>query len=101
MTANQNNSAESENSVSRSASNLTYHSAHDSELVQIARYAYATAGATTRQDLAVETGLLLTEIDKYLQQLEAEGYADLIGEFDRQVVLLTSRGEWLAQEGTQ
>lgn len=99
MTANESSSAESENSVSQSARDGIQPSAHDPELVQIARCAYDTAGATTRQDLAVETGLLLTEIDELLQQLEAEGYADLIGESDRQVVLLTSRGEWLAQEG--
>ena len=99
MTANESSSAESENSVSQSAKDGIHPSAHDPELVRIAPCAYDAAGATTRQDLAVETGLLLTEIDELLQQLEAEGYADLIGELDRQVVLLTTRGEWLAQEG--
>jgi hypothetical protein len=99
MTANESSSAESENSVSQSAKDRIHPSAHDPELVRIARCAYDAAGATTRQDLAVETGLLLIEIDELLHQLESEGYADLIGELDRQVVLLTTRGEWLAQEG--
>ena len=99
MTANNSSSAESENSVSDAVKDGIHPSAHDPELVRIARCAYDGAGATTRQDIAVETGLLLTEIDGLLQQLENEGYADLIGELDRQVVLLTTRGEWLAQGG--
>jgi len=99
MTANERSSAGSDNSVSQSVRDGIQPSAHDPELVRLARCAYDAAGATTRQDLAVETGLLLTEIDELLQQLEAEGYAELIGELDRQVVLLTTRGEWLAQEG--
>mgnify|MGYP002126558632 CR=1 FL=1 len=100
MTANESNSAESENSVSP-ADDRIHPSAHDPELVRIARCAYDIAGATTRQDLALELGLLPTEIDDHLQQLETEGYAALIGEFDRQVVLLTTRGESLAQEGNR
>lgn len=99
MTANESSSAESENSVSQSARDGIHPSAHDPDLVRLARCAYDAAGATTRQDLAVETGLLLTEIDELLQQLEDEGYVELIGGLDRQVVLLTTRGEWLAQEG--
>ncbi|WP_248517940.1 hypothetical protein [Salinarchaeum laminariae] len=99
MTANDSNSAESENPVSQRENDRIHPTAHDPELVRIARFAYAAAGAVTRQDLAAETGLALTEIDERLDQLEAEGYADLIGERGRQAVLLTTRGEWLAQEG--
>ena len=99
MTANKRSSAESENSVSQSAKDRIRSLAHDPELVRIARCAYDAAGATTRQTLVVETDLHPSEIDEHLQRLEASGYADLIGELDRQVVLLTNRGEWLAQEG--
>lgn len=98
MTANECNSADSENSVSRSLGDRNHPSANDPELVRIARCAFNVAGATTRQDIVAETGLPPAEIDDRLDQLEAEGYADLIGEVDRRVVLLTTRGEWLAQE---
>jgi len=101
MTANENNSAESENSVFQSPEDSIHTSANDPVIVQLAQYAYETAGATTRRDLVTQTELSPSEIDEYLRRLSAAGYADFIGDLERRAVLLTNKGERFVREATQ
>ena len=98
MTAPDINSAASDNSVFQGTEDGADTPANDSALVQIIEHAYETAGTTTRRDLKIESQWSSSELDKHLDRLEGEGYAELIGESNRQMLLLTNQGEFLARE---
>jgi len=97
MTAPDTNSAASHNSIFQETEDGVTTPANDRALVQIIEHAYETAGTTTRRDLEIETQWSSTELDQLLDRLEAEGYAELIGDSNRQMLLLTNQGELLAQ----
>ena len=96
MTANNTNSAGSENSVSP-VEDRTVTLARDPELRRIVEHAADSGGATTRRDLAAKTGWPISEIDPHLELLEAGGFVELIGEAGYGIVVLTHRGERLAR----
>jgi len=96
MTANNTNSAGSENSVSP-VEDRTVTLARDPELRRIVEHAANSGGATTRRDLAAKTGWPISEIDTHLELLEAGKYVELIGEAGHSIVVLTHRGEQLAR----
>lgn len=98
MTANDANSAASDNSVFQGTGDGVDNPANDRTLVQIIEYAAETAGTTTRRDLAIKTEWESVELTRLLDRLEAMGSAELIGESTRQMLVLTSRGESLARE---
>jgi len=97
MTAPDTNSAASDNSVFQGSENRPHTPANDRAFVQITKYTYETASTTTRRDLEIETQWNTTELDQLLDRLEAIGYAELIGDSDRQMIVLTSRGKFLAR----
>jgi hypothetical protein len=97
MTAPNPNSAASENSVFQETEDGIDTPANDPALVQIIEHAYETAGTTTRRDIDIETKWSATELDQVLDRLESEGYAELIGDSNRQMIVLTNRGEFLAR----
>ena len=97
MIAPNTNSAASDNSVFQGSEDRPDTPANDRSLVQIIEYAYETASTTTRCDLEIETQWNATERDQLLDQLETIGYAELIGDSDRQMIVLTSRVEFLAR----
>lgn len=97
MTAPEANSAASDNSVFQSPEERVNTPADDPALVQIIEYAYETAGTTTRRDLIIETQWNPSKLDKLLNRLKAEGYVVLISESSTPIVLLTSRGEFVAR----
>lgn len=97
MTAPDTNSVASDNSVFQGSEDRPDTPANDRALVQIIEYAYETASTTTRRDLEIETQWNTTELDQLLDRLEAIGYAELIGDSYRQMIVLTSRGEFLAR----
>ena len=96
MTANNTNSAGSENSVSP-VEDRAVTLARDPELRRIVEHAANSGGSTTRRDLAAKTGWPISEIDTHLELLEAGGFVELIGEAGRGIVVLTHRGERLAR----
>ena len=98
MTALDINSAASDNSVFQGTEDGVDTQANDLALVQIIEHAYETASTTTRRDLAIETEWSAAELDQLLDRLEAKGYAEVIGDSNRQMIVLTSRGEFLARE---
>jgi len=98
MTAFDTNSAASDNSVFQGTEDGVYTPANDLALVQIIEHAFETAGTTTRRDLEIETQWSAAELDQLLDRLESKEYAELIGESDRQMVVLTNQGEFLARE---
>jgi len=97
MTAPTTNSAASDNSVFQETEDGVDTPANDLALVQIIEHAYETAGTTTRRDLEIETQWSAAELDQLLDRLESKEYAELIGDSDRQMVVLTNRGEFLAR----
>ena len=96
MTANDTNSAGSENSVSP-VEDRAVTLARDPELRRIVEHAADSGGSTTRRDLAAKTGWSISEIDTLLQRLEAGELVELIGEAGYGIVVLTHRGERLAR----
>jgi len=98
MTAPNTNSAASDNSVFQGTEDGVDTPANDLALVQIIEYASETAGTTTRRDLKIESHWSSSELTQLLDRLEDAGYAELIGESNRQMLLLTNQGEFLAQE---
>ena len=98
MTANDGNSAASDNSVFQGTEDGVDTPANDRALVQIIEHADETAGTTTRRELEFKTEWESVELTRLLDRLEAMGYAELIGESNRQMLVLTSRGESLARE---
>jgi hypothetical protein len=97
MTAPDINSAASDNSVFQGTEDGVDTPANDLALVQIIEHAYETAGTTTHRDLEIETQWSAAELDQLLDQLESKEYAELIGDSDRQMVVLTNQGEFLAR----
>lgn len=97
MTAPDINSAASDNSVFQGTEDGVDTPANDLALVQIIEHAYETPGTTTRRDLELETQWSAAELDQFLDRLESKEYAELIGDSDRQMVVLTNRGEFLAR----
>lgn len=97
MTAPNTNSAASDNSVFQGTEDGVDTPANDLALVQITEHAYETASTTTRRDLKIETRWSSAELDELLDQLEAKGYVELIGESERQMIVLTHQGEFLAR----
>jgi len=97
MTAPDANSAVSHNSVFQETEDGANTPADDPALVQIIEYAYETAGTTTRRDLIIETQWNPSKLDKHLNRLETGGYVVLISESSNQMVLLMSRGEFVAR----
>lgn len=97
MTAPDTNSAASDNSVFQGSGDRPDTPANDRALVQIIEYAYETASTTTRRDLEIETQWNTTELNQLLDRLEAIGYAELIGDSDRRMIVLMSRGELLGR----
>jgi hypothetical protein len=97
MTAPDINSAASDNSVFQGTEDGVDTPANDLALVQIIEHASETAGTTTRRDLEIETQWSAAELDQLLDRLESKEYAELVGDSDRQMVILTNRGEFLAR----
>lgn len=95
MTALDTNRAASDNSVFQGSEDRPDTPANDRALVQIIEYVYETASTTTRRDLEIEAQWNTTELDQLLNRLEAIGYAELIGDSDHWMIMLTSRGEFL------
>jgi 6-phosphogluconolactonase (cycloisomerase 2 family) len=96
MTANDTNRVTSDNSVSQSAEGTEKHSEHDVRSRRIVEHAHEHGGTTTRRDLLAQTDLSLDEVNTYLPLLADSGYVDLIGDGDREAILLTCRGGQLA-----
>ena len=96
MTANDTNRVGSDNSDSRTAEDTEIISEHDERDRRIVKETRAVGGTTTRRDLLLRTDLTLDELENRLQELVDGGYVDLIGEFERELVVLTCRGEQIA-----
>ena len=97
MTAPDINSAASDNSVFQGTEDGVDTPANDLALVPIIEYASETAGTTTRRDLKLETQWSAAELDQLLDRLESKEYAELIGNSNQQMVVLTNRGEFLVR----
>lgn len=97
MTASYTNSAASDNSVFQGTEDGVDTPANDLALVQIIEHAYETAGTTTRRDLEIETQWSSAELKQLLDRLASKGYAELIGDSNRQMIVLTNRDEFLAR----
>lgn len=99
MTAKDTNRVMSDNSVSRSDEGAEKLTEHDTRPRRIAEYAHKQGGSTTRRDLLAQTELTDKEVNEYLPLLADGGYVDLIGNAEREAILLTCRGGLLAREG--
>lgn len=96
MTANDTNRVESDNSASRrTEESLSTHDTHDARIVAETR---AVGGTTTRRDLLVKTELTSETLGERLRELVDWGYLDLIGDSGHELIVLTHRGENLAEE---
>lgn len=96
MTASNTNSAASDISIFQETESRSYLPDNDRVLVQIIEYTYETASTTIRRDLEIETQWNTIELDQFLDRLEAIGYAEFIGDSYCQMIVLASRGEFLA-----
>jgi CBS-domain-containing membrane protein len=96
MTANDTNRVGSDNSDSRTAEDAEIISEHDVRDRRIVEETRAVGGTTTRRDLLSRTELTLDELENRLRELADRGYVDLIGESERELVVLTCRGEQVA-----
>ena len=97
MTAPNTNSAASDNSIFQGTEDGPDTPANGRAPIQIIEDAYETAGTTTCSDLTIETQWSTIEFDQFLDRLEAIGYAGLINDLDRQMIVLMSRGHLLAR----
>lgn len=96
MTAKDTNRVGSDNSVSRPAEETEIVTEHDTQSRRIVRHARNSGGSTTRRDLLMKTDLSDDELDGLLRRLADGGYVDLIGEAEREAIVLTCSGEHLA-----
>ena len=97
MTAPNTNSAASDNSVCQGTDDGVNTPANDDALVQIIDHTYETAGTTTRCDLETGAPWRSGERNQRRKQLEVEGDAELIGDSDRQLLLVGHQGKCLAR----
>jgi len=97
MTAPDTNSAASDNSIFQWTEDGPDTPANDRAPIQIIEDAYETSGTTTCSDLTIETQWSTIELDQFFDRLEAIGYAGLISDLDRQMIVLMSRGQLLAR----
>jgi len=96
MTANDTNRVGSDNSVSQPTEGRDKLSEHDTRSRCIVEHAHEHGGTTTRRDLLTQTDLSADELNSYLPLLADSGYVDLVGDAEREAVLLTCRGGQLA-----
>ena len=96
MTANDTNRVGSDNSDSRTAEDTEIISEHDERDRRIVEETRAVGGTTTRRDLLSRTDLTLDELENRLHELVDGAYVDLIGEYRRELVVITCRGEQVA-----
>jgi len=97
MTANDTNRVRSDNSVSRRVESTDTLSEHDTRSRSIVEHAHEHGGTTTRRDLLAQTELSPEELNEYLPLLADGGYVDLVGNAEREAILLTCRGGLLAR----
>ena len=97
MTANDTNRVRSDNSVSRQVESTEKLSEHDARRRSIVEHAHEHGGTTTRRDLLTQTELSPEELNEHLPVLADGGYVDLVGDTEREAVLLTCRGGLLAR----
>jgi len=98
MTANDTNRVRSDNSVSRRIESEEKLSEHDVRSRRsIVEHAHEHGGTTTRRDLLAQTELSPEELNEHLPLLADGGYVDLVGDTEREAVLLTCRGGLLAR----
>ena len=93
MTANDISRVGSDNSDSLTTENTEIISEHDERDRRIVEETRAVGGMTTRRDLFSRSDLTLHELEDRLQELADRGYVDLIGESERELVVVTCRGE--------
>ena len=98
MTAKDTNRVVSDNSVSRSSEGLEKLTEHDARAGRIVESVQNQGGTTTRRDLLAQTKLTPAELNE-LPLLEDGGYVDLIGDAEREAILMTCRGGLMAMEG--
>ena len=98
MTANDTNRVESDNSDSRRTEGIESLSTHDTQDARIVAETRSVGGTTTRRDLLVKTELTSETLGERLRELSDWGYLDLIGDSGHELIVLTHRGENLAEE---
>lgn len=96
MTANDTSRVGSDNSDSRMSEDTEIISEHDERDRRIVEETRAVRGTTIRRDLLSRTDLTLDKFGDRLHEHTDRGYADLIGESERELVVLTCRGEQVA-----
>jgi len=97
MTANDTNRVESDNSDSRTTEGLESFSTHDTRYGRIVAETRAVGGTTTRRDLLARTELTSKVIEERLRKLADQEYLELIGDSEHELIVLTHRGEGLAE----
>ena len=70
----------------------------DPRLRRIVHYASDTSGSTTRKDIIIKSGWEHQTVNQLLAQLTDDNLVHLIEDEDCCIVLLTLKGEHLAQE---
>jgi len=96
MTANDTSRVGSDNSDSQTTEDTEIISEHEERDRRIVEETRAVGGTTTRRDLLSRTDLTLDELENRLNKLADGEYVDLIGEYERELVVLTCRGEQVA-----
>lgn len=98
MTASQSDTVRSDNSVSRNDREAgAVASENDPRTHRIVQYPEQQEEPITRNEIAAKTGWLLEDVDDYLEWFRKGNYVQLLEEHRTTVVLLTSRGEALAE----
>ncbi|SFC67800.1 hypothetical protein SAMN05444422_11456 [Halobiforma haloterrestris] len=100
MTATKTDRVRSDNSVSRDRDRRETPGVtpeNDPRLHRIVQLANQRDGPSTRNDIAGKSGWLLEEVDDYLEWLRQGNYVQWLEEDRTIIVLLTGRGEKLAE----